>query len=223
MNPTLLEKLKNPFDPKFIKWRVGATNKDKTKGIALAYLDAREVTKRLDDVLGADKWQDKLIREADGFVCELSIEIDKQWITRSDAAGLTKVEPVKGGASDAFKRAAAKWGIGRYLYYLPNEWVAIVPNGNSYKLAQTPTMPKWALPNSDWEKQAENEATAANTQGADEHNVDDPVEATLQAFKEAETKEQIDSIISALPPSQQRVFAPVAENRMKELNNGTKN
>ena len=37
----MLRQLKNPFDAKFVKVRVGATNKDKTKGIALFYIDAR--------------------------------------------------------------------------------------------------------------------------------------------------------------------------------------
>jgi hypothetical protein len=33
------------------------------------------------------------------------------------------VEADKGGISDAFKRAAVKWGIGRYLYDLKSPWV----------------------------------------------------------------------------------------------------
>ena len=36
-NPKILyEALKEPFNPKVIHWRVGATSKDKSKGIALA-------------------------------------------------------------------------------------------------------------------------------------------------------------------------------------------
>jgi len=162
---TLLKQLKNPFDPKFVKWRVGATNKDKTKGIALAYIDSREVMKRLDDVCGVDGWQDKYIPMDGGFICELSIKIGDQWITKSNAAGNTKVEPIKGGASDALKRAAATWGIGRYLYYLPNVWVEL----NDHKqLAVQPQLPNWALPQAveRWEDVAELEATADS--GADD-------------------------------------------------------
>lgn len=139
----LLTQLKNPFDPKFLKWRVGATNKDKTKGIALAYLDAREIYKRLDDVCGIAGWQNTLKRAGDGFICEISIKIDGEWITKSNAAGDTRVEALKGGSSDALKRAAAAWGIGRYLYYLPNKWVAL----DSYKnLTEIPELPDWAIP-----------------------------------------------------------------------------
>lgn len=154
---TMLAQLKNPFDPKFIKWRVGATNTEKTKGIALAYLDAREVMKRLDDVCGVGGWQDHYIEVKDGFICELDLWIENRWVTKSNTAGLTKVEPIKGGGSDALKRAAAVWGVGRYLYYLPNVWVPIKPQNKSYVLAEIPELPDWALPNrvERWEDIAE--------------------------------------------------------------------
>lgn len=169
----LLKQLKNPFDPKFVKWRVGATNEKKEngrvvkkadKGIALAYIDAREVMKRLDDVCGVAGWQDKYLPVDGGFICELSILIDGNWITKSNAAGNTKVEAIKGGASDALKRAAAVWGIGRYLYYLPNAWVPV----NEYKqLKEIPELPNWAKPNQveRWEDVAELEADTSS--GAD--------------------------------------------------------
>jgi hypothetical protein len=39
------------------------------------------------------------------------------WISRCDGADDTNIEGAKGGLSDAFKRAAVKFGIGRYLYH----------------------------------------------------------------------------------------------------------
>ena len=53
-------------------------------------------------------------------VCELSLKINGVWITKTDGAGDTNIEGEKGGLSDAFKRAAVKFGVGRYLYYMPN-------------------------------------------------------------------------------------------------------
>lgn len=162
----MLANLKQPFDEKFVKWRVGATNKEKTKGIALAYVDSREIMKRLDDVCGLGGWQTKYVPVDGGFICELSILVGDKWITKSNAAGNTKVEAIKGGASDALKRAAAVWGVGRYLYYLPNVWVAL----DQYKnLAEQPQLPAWAKPNKNverWEDVAELEATAQS--GADD-------------------------------------------------------
>jgi len=141
-NLTITQQLKEPFDPKVISWRVGATTKDKSKGIALAYIDARDVMKRLDDVCG-DSWQVEY--PFDGC-CRIGIKIDSEWVWRSNGAGETQVEGEKGKFSDAFKRAAVLWGVGRYLYYLDNVWVPLKPQGRSYALAQHPTLPKWALP-----------------------------------------------------------------------------
>lgn len=44
------------------------------------------------------------------------------------------------------KRAAYQWGIGRYLYKLPQTWVKLKPQGKSYAIYQVIQLPKWALP-----------------------------------------------------------------------------
>ena len=64
-------------------------------------------------------------------------EVDYEWITKTGAAGATQVEGEKGGSSDAFKRAAVLFGVGRYLYDLENIWVALEPAGNSYKIKES--------------------------------------------------------------------------------------
>ena len=139
---SITEQLKQPFDPRVIHWRVGATNGDKTSGIALAYINSRDVMRRLDDVCG-DDWQCRYPFEG---CCEIGVKIGGEWVWRSNGAGETAVEGEKGRYSDAFKRAAVLWGVGRYLYYLENMWVPIKKQGRSYVLAQTPNMPNWALP-----------------------------------------------------------------------------
>jgi hypothetical protein len=45
------------------------------------------------------------------------------------------MEAEKGAISDAFKRAAVMWGIGRYLYDLDSPWVQIEPRGRSFTIA----------------------------------------------------------------------------------------
>lgn len=140
----LLNQLKQPFDPNVIHWRAGATNRDKTKAIALAYVDARDVMKRLDEVMGLD-WQCRYDHVTpNGVVCSIGLKINDEWLWRANGAGETQVEGEKGALSDAFKRAAVLWGIGRYLYYLPNEWVAY--DSTKKKLVTVPTLPNWALP-----------------------------------------------------------------------------
>lgn len=134
--------LKRPFDPRQISWRVGATSKDKSKGIALAYLDARDVMRRLDDVFGMD-WQCRYTHADNKTICEIGVLVDGEWLWRAGGAGDTDIEAEKGAISDAFKRAAVLFGIGRYLYELPNTWVQI----DEYKkLKETPALPAWATP-----------------------------------------------------------------------------
>jgi len=139
----ILRKLKAPFPADQVHFRVGATTKDKTKGIALAYIDARNLMERLDSVVGAENWQ---CRYPFSGCCEIGIKIDGEWIWKANGAGVTDVEGEKGQYSDAFKRAGVLWGVGQYLYSLPNEWCELVPAGRSYKLKNPPKLPKWALP-----------------------------------------------------------------------------
>ena len=143
--------LSAPFPAEAIHWRVGATNGDKTKGIALAYIDARDVFDRFDSVVGPENWETSIEETAKGRVlCRLTV----LGVTKTDGAGDTDVEGDKGGISDAIKRAAVQFGVGRYLYRLPSEWVPIKPAGRSFKLASTPSLPSWALPEGEPKKPA---------------------------------------------------------------------
>ncbi len=117
--------LKKPFSSTAIHWRVGSTTGDKREGMALAYIDARDVMDRLDDVCGPENWQDRYPHTSGRVVCEIGIRIGNEWVWKSDGAGDTAVEKEKGGLSDAFKRAAVMWGIGRYLYSLSAPWVKL--------------------------------------------------------------------------------------------------
>jgi len=143
----LIERLAEPFAPEDIEWRVGATNKDKTKGMALPYITARAAMNRYDSVIGPENWRDEYIQIQGGFLGGISLRIDGEWITKWDAGSDSDIEPVKGGVSDAYKRASVKWGMGRYLYDIPIQWVPIEPIGRSWKLSKIPSLPAWALPN----------------------------------------------------------------------------
>ena len=142
-------KLKAPFDPSLISWRVGAMSKDKTKAIALAYLNARDVMERLDDVCGPQNWQ-ALYPHANGKTsCKIGILVSGQgefanmnpeWVFKENGCGDSDIEAEKGAFSDAFKRAAVLWGIGRYLYDVPNIWFEI----DEYKKFKNPNDPRFA-------------------------------------------------------------------------------
>lgn len=119
----MFEQLRAPFPRDAIQWRAQTVTRDGTKALALAYIDARAVMNRLDDVVGPENWQDEYDCVNGRTICKLGINVDGVWVWKSDGAGDTQVEAEKGGISDAFKRAAVKWGIGRYLYDLDAPWV----------------------------------------------------------------------------------------------------
>lgn len=123
----LFDALCEPFPADMIEWRVGSTNKDKTKGLPLCYIDARAVMDRLDSICGPDGWQCNYTSGVNGsIVCNLGIQMpDGSWLWKADGAGATDFESEKGALSDAFKRAAVRWGIGRYLYDLKAPWVPL--------------------------------------------------------------------------------------------------
>jgi hypothetical protein len=101
--------LKKPFAHH--NWRKGAGGKE------LVYIDARQVMNRLDEVFDVGGWQAHYEHIGGRMICKLSCLIGDKWVTKSDGAGDTNIEGDKGGISDALKRAAVLWGIGRYLYY----------------------------------------------------------------------------------------------------------
>lgn len=131
----IFDALCEPFPIDFVSWRIGSTNADKTKGMALCYLDARAVMDRLDSICGPAGWQCKYSMIAGIAICDLGIRLDGEWIWKADGAGATDVEGEKGMLSDALKRAAVRWGIGRYLYDLDSPWVPITKRGNSYMIS----------------------------------------------------------------------------------------
>lgn len=74
-----------------------------------------------------------------GVKCILKCRENKKsdWITKVDVSDNSDIEPVKGGASGALRRAAVKFGVGRYLYDLKDIWVTVVtgnrPDGDGWE------------------------------------------------------------------------------------------
>lgn len=163
----MLEALAAPFPPQDIEWRVQSATRGQNgviKLLVLPYIESRAVMTRLDSVCGAN-WQthfDKIeVKGKEAFQCRLSIKIGEEWITRTDAAEVSDIESVKGGHSNALKRSAVQWSIGRYLYDCPQFWVELKQRGEhrvwgKFKIGgqmeqvsgyfDTPNLPDWALP-----------------------------------------------------------------------------
>lgn len=98
-----------------VKWKPGQGGKK------MPYIDARVVMNRLDTVLGPECWWDSYAEHEHSVVCSLSILLDDgRVLTKCDAGGYAGMadqgDDAKSGYSDAFKRAAVKFGVGRLLY-----------------------------------------------------------------------------------------------------------
>ncbi len=131
----ITKNLREPFLFEAIDWKIQVTNSEGTKGMVVPYLNSRAIQDRLDSAVGAFNWKNIFQPwQNNAQICGISIydEERKEWITKCDGAENTDFEPVKGGISDAFKRAAVHWGIGRYLYDLEgNLWLEVEKKGKS--------------------------------------------------------------------------------------------
>ncbi len=92
------------------------------KALGLAYIDARSVMRRLDAVVGAGNWSfDFDVLSPDGKMVRGKLTVCG--VTKCDAGEAnTEDELLKSAVSDALKRTAVHFGVGRYLYYLPRTW-----------------------------------------------------------------------------------------------------
>jgi hypothetical protein len=162
-----IEKLSECFNPMDIEWRIqqcGWSKDAKPWAMVLAYVTNRAIMNRLDEVCGPFSWQNKYQVETDGAIsCGISIFNGLEWITKWDAADATDIEAIKGGRSNAMKRAGVQWGIGRYLYNLEASFANCITDKppqhekplwnkhydkkeNKGFFWRTPDLPKWALP-----------------------------------------------------------------------------
>lgn len=115
-----------PLKAEEVEVRVGTCSE---KGCTLLlYKDARVDMALLDEVVGPENW-DCAYESVDGkLFCTVGIRCNPDgtyhdWVYKQDTGTPSNMEAQKGEASDAFKRACFKWGIGRELYTAPFIWV----------------------------------------------------------------------------------------------------
>lgn len=118
------KQLKKPFKVDEIEWRIQSKDKNNEWAIVLAYVTNRAIMDRLDEVFGIEGWSNEFTTAPDGgILCGITAYMNEMPITKYDGAENTKVDPIKGGLSNAMKRSAVQWGIGRYLYELDTSFV----------------------------------------------------------------------------------------------------
>ena len=161
----------DPFDPTEIKWRVTATstqngrNGPVKRGQLVAYADQRAYTDRLNEIFGEWGWTrtynvqvaqnfERVTRqgakgEKQSTICAKVVVVSTVTVNRlgshtgvgeewaDDENSATRAE------AQAFKRACACFGLGRYLYDLDKVWEDL----DQYnRPVRSPILPDWAIP-----------------------------------------------------------------------------
>lgn len=124
----ILEALADTLPEEEIFWRIGSTNNAKTKALYVPYIEATFLRRLLDQLLPGS-W-DLHITPIPGtqggdepFAVKAAITIDLpdgRTITRED---IGTGKDWKQASTDAFKRAAVRYGVAHSLYEMPQVWV----------------------------------------------------------------------------------------------------
>jgi hypothetical protein len=121
--------LSAPFDEKTIGVKVQSTSRDKTKALLVAYLQHTDVYARIEKVDPA--WTAEVTAEEwKGEYCFVRVRMTIKGVSRENSG---EGETPKSATSDAFKRAAMLFGVGRYLYDSETVWVPYNDSTDRYK------------------------------------------------------------------------------------------
>lgn len=113
-----------PLTTHEIEWRVQSQTKDGQKIIVVPYITNRCVMQRFDEQFGWAGWQNEIREIEGGFLCSITVTLPSgEIIKKTDGASRTGIEPIKGGISDAMKRCAVQFGLGRALYDFPKVFI----------------------------------------------------------------------------------------------------
>ena len=169
----MTEQLRAPFKPEDISWKPQTVDYKAKTALAVAYADPRAYVDRLNEVFGVGMWSDayhfiatpfnKFIKgkaawgdkpatedkqiPGNKIIVTCSLEVESLGIRISSTGDSDAADDnaATSAEAQAFKRAAMKLGLGRYLYELPKV-TAAYDKGKWTNGA--PTLPDWALPKS---------------------------------------------------------------------------
>lgn len=137
-------RIQSPFPAHMVSWKAVAFNKDRTRALLLAHIDARAVQDRLDAIC-PDDWSFELEVVAGAAHPTVKGRLTVLGVTREDIGEAEgEYASTKAAASDALKRCAVQFGIGRYLYDLPKTWGDWDDKARAPR--SLPELPEWAKP-----------------------------------------------------------------------------
>ena len=164
-----LARLAEPFSLDAISWRPMVTsykNPEAPVAKAAAYADQRAYTDRLCQLFGVDGWtRSYTVTAVTGLQRELRVGTDRKFVSGQAKVLVIATVTIHGvgthtgtgeswcdddhsltsAEAQAFKRACVCFGLGRYLYDLPEtDWLPIDKYSKAFKVS--PQMPDWAVP-----------------------------------------------------------------------------
>ncbi|MBZ9713790.1 single-stranded DNA-binding protein [Deinococcus multiflagellatus] len=141
----LQKRLQAAFPAHMINWKPGVISKDRKRALMLAHIDARAVQDRLDATC-PDDWSFEVEVVPGTRLPTVKGRLTVLGVTREDIGEAQEGDlgTLKAASSDALKRCAVHFGIGRYLYDLPKTWADWDDAGR--KPMTTPELPDWARP-----------------------------------------------------------------------------
>ena len=139
------KRLQAPFPVKEVNWKPASFTRDRSRALLLAHIDARAVQDRLDAVC-PDAWSFEMEVVSGASRPTVKGRLTVLGVVREDIGEALEGDlgTFKAAASDALKRCAVQFGIGRYLYDLPKTWADW--DDAKRAPAQTPELPQWARP-----------------------------------------------------------------------------
>jgi hypothetical protein len=203
-------RLQAPFSAHLVGWRAAAFTKDRSRALLLAYIDARAVQDRLDAIC-PDAWSFELTVIEGAAAPTVKGRLTILGVVREDIGEAAEGElgTLKAAASDALKRCAVQFGIGRYLYDLPKIWADWNEQKREPKVA--PQLPEWARP--DFERSP---GGAHIAQAMDQLKYELPVDLDLQR----EVYKHLKAALHSLEPQQAGHEPTEASKRTENSENG---
>lgn len=145
----LERELEVPFDPVLIQWRAKETKFLRggiRQGFCLPYADPRAYRDRLNLLFTTTGWTNDFAVATTStkiiVTCKVMLDVlgsksatGEEWLRNANAATIAEAQ--------AFKRACACFGLGRYLYGFVGCWLAL---DEQMRPLSPPTFPEWATP-----------------------------------------------------------------------------
>ncbi|MEN6358143.1 MAG: Rad52/Rad22 family DNA repair protein [Armatimonadota bacterium] len=119
----MVKRLCAPLPKEGLSMKPGSVTKDGSAALVLTYMDSRTAQARLDDVAPGDwEFDWEVVHEEEKKLTVKGI-MTVAGKTRRDAGQASDEDEIyKSAVSDAFKRCAVMFGVGRYLYDMPKTY-----------------------------------------------------------------------------------------------------